>query len=216
MAFKANELIKLFNYWRSHYNMAFYCQWPIKPFTEISVSLALALNFFVNNSSRRSSRCPRTISLDDRDYVDVNPMFLSHSKSSIFQESVMKKNNLRTPELSKTTASFSVVFLLCPFLMSNCNAIFSCNIHNGIPKVNYRIICLYSLAFCTLILQIPRLCQSYHIVNLRCINFSQPVLFEYYPSSNNIHRFFLFHDVLKCGLLNPLSSLFLYFFSQTE
>ena len=55
------------NYGRSHYNMAFYCQWPIKSFTEISVSLAFASNFFVNNSSRRSSRCPRTISLDDRD-----------------------------------------------------------------------------------------------------------------------------------------------------
>ena len=56
-----------FNYGRSHYNMAFYCHWPIKSFTEISVSLAFASNFFVNNSSRRSSRCPRTISLDDRD-----------------------------------------------------------------------------------------------------------------------------------------------------
>ena len=30
--------------------------------------LAFPSNFFVNNLSRRSSRCPRTISLDDRDY----------------------------------------------------------------------------------------------------------------------------------------------------
>mgnify|MGYP003690247307 CR=1 FL=1 len=57
-----------FNYGCSHYNMAFYCQWPIKSSTETSVSLAFASIFFVNNSSRRSSRCPRTISLDDRDY----------------------------------------------------------------------------------------------------------------------------------------------------
>ena len=57
-----------FNYGRSPYNMAFNCQWSIKSFTEISVSLAFASNFFVNNSSRRSSRCPRTISLDDRYY----------------------------------------------------------------------------------------------------------------------------------------------------
>ena len=40
----------------------------IKSFTEISVSLVFASNFFVNNSSRRSSWCPRTISLDDRNY----------------------------------------------------------------------------------------------------------------------------------------------------
>ena len=46
---------------------AFYCQWPIKSFTEITVSLAFTSIFFVNNSSRRSSKCPRTISLDDRD-----------------------------------------------------------------------------------------------------------------------------------------------------
>ena len=68
MAFKAIDQWNPFNYGRSHYNMAFYYQWPIKSFTEISVSLAFVSNFFVNNSSRRSSWCPRTISLDDRDY----------------------------------------------------------------------------------------------------------------------------------------------------
>ena len=68
MAFKAIDQSNCFNYGPSHYNMAFYCQWPIKSLTEISVSLAFASNFFVNNSSRRLSRCPRTISLDDRDY----------------------------------------------------------------------------------------------------------------------------------------------------
>ena len=68
MAFKAIDQWNLFNYGRSHYNMMFYCQWPIKSFAEISVRLAFASNFFVN-SSRRSSRCPRTISLDDRDYL---------------------------------------------------------------------------------------------------------------------------------------------------
>ena len=51
--------------------MAFYCQWPITAFTEISVSLVFASNFFVSNSSRRSSGCPRTISLDDRDFVNI-------------------------------------------------------------------------------------------------------------------------------------------------
>ena len=60
----ANQIVSTIG----HYNMTCYCQWPIKLFTEISVSLAFASNFFVNNSSRRSSRCPRTISLDDRDY----------------------------------------------------------------------------------------------------------------------------------------------------
>ena len=49
--------------------MAFYCQWPIKSFTEILVSLAFASNVLVNNSSRRSSSCLRTISLDVRDYL---------------------------------------------------------------------------------------------------------------------------------------------------
>ena len=68
MALKAIDQSNRINYGRSHYNMAFYCQWPIKSFTEISVSLTFASNFFVNNSSRRSSRCPRTTSLDDRDY----------------------------------------------------------------------------------------------------------------------------------------------------
>ena len=71
MAFKAIDQSNRFNYGRRHNNMAFYCQWPIKSFTEISVSLAFASNFFVNNSSRRSSRCPWTISLDDRDYPNV-------------------------------------------------------------------------------------------------------------------------------------------------
>ena len=69
LAFKAIDQSNRFNYGRSHYNMAFCCQWPIKSITEISVSLAFTSNFFVNNSSRRSSRCPRMISLDDRDYV---------------------------------------------------------------------------------------------------------------------------------------------------
>ena len=64
MTFKYIDESNRFNYERSHYNMTFYCQWPIKSFTEISVSLAFASGFFVNNSS---SRCPRTISLDDRD-----------------------------------------------------------------------------------------------------------------------------------------------------
>ena len=36
-----------FNYGRSHYNMAFYYQWPIKSFTEISVSLAFASIFLL-------------------------------------------------------------------------------------------------------------------------------------------------------------------------
>ena len=63
--------IKSFQHGRSHDNMAFYCQWPINSFTEISVSLAFASNFFINTSSRRSSRCPRTISLDDRDYTSA-------------------------------------------------------------------------------------------------------------------------------------------------
>ena len=47
MAFKAIDQSKRFNYVRSHYKMAFYLQSPIKSFTDISVSLALALIFFL-------------------------------------------------------------------------------------------------------------------------------------------------------------------------
>ena len=47
MAFKSIGQSICFNYGRSHYNMAFYCQWPIKSFTEISVSLAFASIFWL-------------------------------------------------------------------------------------------------------------------------------------------------------------------------
>ena len=46
-----------------------------KSITEISVSISFASDFFVNNLSRRSSRCPRTISLDDRDYLNLTTTF---------------------------------------------------------------------------------------------------------------------------------------------
>ena len=42
-------------------------------FTDILVSLALASKFFVNNLSRRSSWCLRTVGLDDRDYKIRQP-----------------------------------------------------------------------------------------------------------------------------------------------
>ena len=58
MTFKAIDQFNRLNYGRSRYNMAFYCQWPIKSFTEISESLAFVSNVFV--------------SLDDRDYYVVS------------------------------------------------------------------------------------------------------------------------------------------------
>ena len=72
MAFKAVDQSNPFNYGRSHYNMPFYCQSPNIWFTQISVSLPFASKFSVNNSSRRLSRCPRMISLDDRDQCKVS------------------------------------------------------------------------------------------------------------------------------------------------
>ena len=69
MAFKAIWLIKSFQLWAQPLQYG-----VLLPMTNQIVypnfkkSLAFASNFFVNNSSRRSSRCPRTISLDDRDY----------------------------------------------------------------------------------------------------------------------------------------------------
>ena len=47
MEFEAIYQLNCFNYVHSHYNIAFYCQRPIKSFTEISVSLAFASIFLL-------------------------------------------------------------------------------------------------------------------------------------------------------------------------
>ena len=78
---KPIDQLNRFNYGRSHYSMAFYCQWPIKSFSENSVSLAFASNFCVDNSSRHSSRC-----LDDRDYR----MPSSHSTNTASTPSITR------------------------------------------------------------------------------------------------------------------------------